>query len=72
MAKKTTPVITYTEILARAIRSLEAEIDEWRQKFNGNPEVSMTGMFEIATAEPREKLDALKILYRIETGSDFN
>lgn len=71
MAKKTTPVITHTEILVRAIKSIEAEIDEWREKFNGNPDVFMTGMFEIATAELREKLVALKTLYLIETGTDF-
>ena len=71
MAKKETPIITYTEILVRAINSVEAEIDDWRQKFNGTPDVFMTGMFEIATAELREKLDALKTLYRIETGTEF-
>lgn len=71
MAKKATPIITHTEIIALAIRSVEADIDEWRQKFNGNPDVFMTGMFEIATAELREKLDALKTLYRIETGVEF-
>ena len=71
MAKKTTPVITYSEILVRAIKSIEADIDDWREKFNGNPDVFMTGMFEIATAELREKLVALKTLYRIETGTDF-
>lgn len=71
MAKKATPVITYTEILLRAIHSLEAELEDWRQKFNGNPDVFMTGMFEIATAELREKLVALKTLYRIETGTDY-
>ena len=71
MAKKTPPIITHTEIISRAIGSIEAEIAEWRQKFNGNPDVFMTGMFEIATAELREKLDALKTMYRIETGVDF-
>ena len=71
MAKKTTPIITHTEIIALAIRSIEADIEEWRQKFNGKPDVFMTGMFEIATAELREKLDALKTMYRIETGTDF-
>lgn len=72
MAKKANPIITHTEIIGRAIGSIEAEIADWRQKSNGNPEVFMTGMFEIATAELREKLDALKTLYRIETGTNYD
>ena len=68
MAKKATPIITHTEILSRAIKSIEAEIDEWRGRCNDLADT----YFEVATKELREKLDVLKTLYRIETGSDFD
>lgn len=69
MAKKTTPIITHTEILSRAIRSLEEEIAEWHSKGEGLPKELRDEMFTAATKEPREKLEALKTLYRIETGA---
>lgn len=71
MANKATPVITYTEILARAISAYEAEIDEWRSKCANLPQEQRDTMFAAAAKEPLEKLDALKILYRIETGADI-
>ena len=71
MAKKTTPIITHTEILVRAIHSIEAEIAEWRTKCEGVPQEQLEAMFSIATAELRNKLDALKQLYLIETGTDY-
>ena len=67
MAKKTTPIITHTEILIRAIRSIEDEIEEWHTKSGNIPQELITK----ATEEPRAKLEALKALYRIETGTDI-
>ena len=67
MAKKTSPIITYTEILARAIRSLEDEVAEWHNKSDSLPQE----LIAKATEEPRAKLEALKTLYRIETGSEW-
>ena len=71
MTKKVTPIITHTEIIALAIRSIEADIEEWHIKCECFPEDQVEAMFTKATAELREKLDALKTLYRIETGTDF-
>ena len=68
---KRTPIITYTEILARAISSFEAEIEEWRCKCANFPQEQRDAMIAAATKEPTEKLEALKVLYRIETGSDI-
>ena len=68
MAKKTTPIITYTEILARAIRTFEDEIAEWHNKSDSFP----TELIAKATEEPRAKLEALKTLYRIETGNEID
>lgn len=67
MAKKTIPIITHTEILCYAIRGLEAEISKWKSLCKGNED-----FFNEATAELREKLDAVKSLYRIETGIDYD
>ena len=71
MSKKSIPVITYAEILTRAVRTVEAEIEEWHVKCECFPEDQVEAMFAKATAELREKLDALKTLYRIEIGTDF-
>lgn len=61
--------ITHTELLAYATEYLQAELDELTEKSKGNPELE-------AITEGRrfflsEKLDALKTLYKIETGVDY-
>lgn len=71
MAKKATPIITHTEIYARAIKTIKAEIDEWRRRCAGFPQEEREKMFSAATEELRSKLEALKEMYRIETGADY-
>ena len=71
MAKKTTTIITHTEILSRAIRSIEADIADWHKKCEGLPLAQKDAMEATATKELREKLEILKTLYRIETGSEL-
>ena len=71
MKTKTEPVITYTEILARAITSVENEIEEWHRKAAGFPKEQRETMIAQATKEPVRKLEALKILYSIETGTNI-
>ena len=71
MKPKTNPIITYTEILARAIRSIEAEIEEWHSKCASLPQEQRDTMLAVATKELTEKLEALKTLYHFETGSDL-
>lgn len=69
MEMRKTPIITHTEILSRAIRSIEQEIEEWKARCEKLPDGAQ--MFEAATAGLSAKLDALKDLYRIETGNDY-
>ena len=71
MAKRTSPIITHTEILARATNSIKREIDECRDRCKVFPKEQADTYFDVSTKELREKLDALKTLYRIETGADF-
>lgn len=72
MAKKATPVITQTEILSRAIASIKAEIEEWQEHAKRFRDERLAESYvEAGTKELRTKLDALKILYRMETGADY-
>lgn len=71
MAKKTTPIITHTEILSRAIKSIEKDIEERLALCEGLPEDIRAEMFNKSTKELREKLETMKTLYRIETGSEW-
>ena len=64
------PVITHTEILNRAISSIECEIEDWRRKCEGLPADQKEKMFTVATEELRAKLGACKALYHIETGAE--
>lgn len=71
MKTKTTPTITYTEILSRAIRTIEEDIEDWHRKGECLPPEQRDMMISAGTKELKEKLEALKTLYRIETGSDI-
>lgn len=70
MAKKPTPIITYTEILCRAIRSIEAEIRNQQNYMGGIPECE--NILRAFAEERTPKLEALKEMYRIETGTDYD
>ena len=72
MAKKSTPIIPHTEILNRAIGSIKAEIADWHNKCENIPQPLKDEMIAQATASLQEKLDALKAMYRIETGTDYD
>jgi len=68
MAKRRAePVITHTEILARSIRSIDGEIESWKRFESVEPDY-----YEAGTAPLREKREALKALYRIETGTEYD
>ena len=71
MAKKTAPIITHTEIIALAIRSIESDIAERTSMCEKLPKEQRDTMIAAATRELKEKLEALETLYRIETGTDF-
>lgn len=67
--KKTTPIITHVEILSRAIRSIEEEIRSMEEVMGDNPECK--DMLTAYIGERAPKLEALKEMYRIETGTDY-
>ena len=66
---KNTPIITHTEILCYAIYHLEAEIEDMRKKCEGVPWAEEFIQNTINRNGP--KLEALKAMYRIETGSEI-
>ena len=70
MAKKNTPIITYTEILCNAIRNIENEIRNQQNYMGGIPECE--AMLQAFVNERTPKLEALKEMYRIETGADYD
>lgn len=63
------PVITHTEILSRAIRSIEEEIRAHEDLMGDEPKFK--DMLEAYIAEREPKLAALKQMYKIETGVDY-
>lgn len=67
--KKATPIITHVEILSRAIRSIEDEIRNQEEVMGEIPECK--DMLADYIAERAPKLEALKEMYRIETGNDY-
>lgn len=70
MARKAaqSPIITHTEILALAIRSIDADIQKWRDKCEGLP----TEHFDRCTLELRQKRATLCNYYLIETGVEYD
>ena len=71
MAKKTTPIITHTEILSRAIRSIEDDIAECRRRCEELPQHLRAQMLDASTKELVVKLTALRSLYLMETGVEW-
>ena len=69
---KTTPVITHVEILCCAIRHLERELEEMENRCYGKTDDAMVkAMLDSCIAERTTKIQALKDLYRIETGTEY-
>ena len=69
MKKKEEPVIRYTEILSRAARALEAEVSEWERRCEGLP--NCEDMLDRSTADLKKKLEAIRTMYHIETGTEL-
>ena len=63
------PIITQTEILVFAIRHLEDEIEDMKKRCEGRQGVQEILENFISDREP--KIEALKQLYHIQTGSEF-
>lgn len=73
---KNEPILTHTEILCFAIRHLQSEIEDIKRKGQnladrtGNKEMA-DGITNTLIAPINPKLEALKEMYRIETGTDY-
>lgn len=73
---KNEPILTHTEILCLAIRSLESEIEDIKRKGENlghriNKETA-DGITKTLMEPLTPKLEALKQMYRIETGTDYD
>lgn len=66
---KTKPIITHTEILCLAIRNIEDKILDQTAQLGAIP--SCDEMLNACISEGIAKLDALKEMYRIETGTEY-
>lgn len=71
MKTKANPIITQTEIISRAIRSIEEEISECRHRCDGLPQEMREQMFNTATKELVMKQTALRTMYLFETGTEY-
>ena len=67
--KKNKPAITHTEILCLAIRCLQKEVDDMTAYCEGIESKAEYLAFFLDQRTP--KLEAMKELYRIETGTDY-
>ena len=67
--KKTAPVITHTQTLCYAILHLENEIDNMKKRCEGKPGGEEFIKMHLDQFGPQ--LDALKEMYRIETGVEY-
>ena len=63
------PAITYTEILCYAIEYLEDVLQEANECIKGKP--GCEEMFTFFCNRYQPKLEALKTLYKIETGTEY-
>ena len=72
MARKNEPIITNTEILARAIRSIDEEMRELEEKASSLPADLRQQWMEPQAKPLRGKREALNMLYCIETGCDYD
>lgn len=66
---RNTPIITHVEILCHAIRNIENEIQHQEAQLGAIPEFDAT--LKAYVKERTDKLDALKEMYRIETGTKY-
>lgn len=66
--KNAAPAITHVEILCLAFRAIDAEIEVWRERCENLPH----GTFYKSVAPLLKKRQALKSMYYVETGTDYD
>ena len=67
--KKAIPAITHTETLCYAIYYLEKDVERWRTALSELPDAEER-LSHICERQLRQ-LEALKQMYKIETGEEF-
>lgn len=67
---KNKPIITHTKTLCYAIMYLQGQIDDMKARCEGKPGGEEILQHYVAQFGP--ELEALKELYRYETGVEFN
>ena len=76
MASKQKPIITHTEILCLAIQAAARKLHEYDEMVDRCDNMAAREMIAEARAKHEAiwapKLEALKEMYRIETGTNFN
>lgn len=72
MAKRIAPIITNTEILARAIRSVDAEMETLERISTQIPMETRQQWLDPQLNPLKAKREALNTLYCIETGIDYD
>ena len=70
--KESEPIITHVEIYSRAIRNILDEIKVWEDRCKDLPQEQRDSMVSRSTAHLLPKLNALKEMYRMESGSEYN
>ncbi len=70
--KQPEPIITHSEIYSRAIRSIQDEIKAWEDRCEGLPQEQKDDIVCRSTAHLRPKLEALKEMYRFESGDEYD
>ena len=67
--KKPTPIITYTELICTAIIYFERRVQSWRESIGDLPDAQE--MLNDICKDDLAKIEALKTMYRFETGVDY-
>lgn len=70
--RQTDPIINHTEIYSRAIRNILDEIKSWEDRCKNLPKEERDSIISEFSAPLTPKLDALKELYRIESGNEYS
>lgn len=67
--KKPTPILTYTELLCLAYRSLEADVRHWEEALASLPpdQQNLNGI----CGPQLRKMEAIRTLYQLETGTEM-
>lgn len=70
--KKPEPVLTHTELLCLAYRTLEQDVRHWEEALEKlPPEEKTEGLLSGICHDQLRKMDAIRTMYRLETGTEM-